>query len=310
MNICRYLITFLLIFTGVTLAEEVSVTVGEHTLKGELNAVDNNKNVIVFILPGSGPINKDGNITGLPGNNNAYKYLSEALNEKGFSTFRSDKRGVGDNVKIVTKQQDLRFSHYVTDAQKWINFLKTKGYTKVVLLGHSEGALIATLSASEEGVSHLICLAGAGRKASVVIEQQIKENSLPAVLEKSKEIIESLEKGVLVKDVPPGFETLFAPSLQPYLISWFKVDPVEAIAKVKVPVLIIHGTTDIQILEQDARNLHTAAKGSKLSIIKGMNHVLKEVEGDPAKQLPSYSDPKLKLHDKLIDSIVNHLSEK
>jgi len=56
---------------------------------------------------------------------------------------------------------------------------------------------------------------------------------------------------------------------------------------------------DLQTSVEDAKLLHASAKDSELLIIKGMNHVLKEIEGDLNTQLPSYLDPALPLQKEL-----------
>jgi fermentation-respiration switch protein FrsA (DUF1100 family) len=93
--------------------------------------------------------------------------------------------------------------------------------------------------------------------------------------------------------------------VQPYLISWFRYDPAKLIADLKVPVLIVQGTTDIQVTLADAKALAAANPRAKLLLIDGMNHVLKSVAStDPAKQMASYSDPNLQLAEGLLPAVV------
>ena len=62
----------------------------------------------------------------------------------------------------------------------------------------------------------------------------------------------------MVDDVPEGLYSLFRPSVQPYMISWFKYEPREIISRIDVPILIIQGDTDLQITVEDAKALHEA----------------------------------------------------
>ena len=165
-----------------------------------------------------------------------------------------------------------------------------------MLIGHSEGALVATLAASTDSVIGLISIAGAGRPASLVLKEQLQSHLPKELYTQAESIISNLEKGEIVKDTPAALNSLFRPSVQPYMISWFKIDPAKALSEVKVPILIIQGSTDLQTSVEDAKLLHTSAKNSELLIIKGMNHVLKEIEGNLDTQLPSYFDPALPLH--------------
>jgi pimeloyl-ACP methyl ester carboxylesterase len=72
------------------------------------------------------------------------------------------------------------------------------------------------------------------------------------------------------------------------------------LAKLKMPVLILQGDTDIQVQVADARRLAAAQPAAKLVIVNGMNHVFKLVEADQAKQIASYGDPALPVAPRLI----------
>ena len=71
----------------------------------------------------------------------------------------------------------------------------------------------------------------------------------------------------------------------------------------RIPVLVVQGTTDIQVAVTEAQALHVAKPDAKLLLIDGMNHVLKPVTSDPAKQAASYTDPLLPVVPELIDSV-------
>ena len=104
--------------------------------------------------------------------------------------------------------------------------------------------------------------------------------------------------------MPQALAALFRPSVQPYLISWEKYDPAQLMGKLKIPVLIVQGTTDIQVKLTDARLLSAAAPSAKLVIIEGMNHLMKDVSDDPAAQSKSYGDSSLPIDGKLVDAVV------
>lgn len=119
-------------------------------------------------------------------------------------------------------------------------------------------------------------------------------------MKKSEEIVQTLNEGKTAEKVPEVLNVLFRPSVQPYLISWFRYDPAQEIAKLPMPVLIVQGTTDVQVSVQDAKLLAKAKPFAKLCIIEGMNHVLKNISGDKEKQMRSYIDPALPVAPKLI----------
>ena len=117
----------------------------------------------------------------------------------------------------------------------------------------------------------------------------------------SDTIIAELEAGRAVKDVPKGLASLFRPSVQPFLISAFKHDPAKLVADVKCPVLVVAGSTDIQVSAEDAKRLGGGNPKAKVATVRGMNHVLKAAEGaTPLAQLRSYTDASLPLYPKLL----------
>ena len=298
-------ITFIILsLSSILSAEEVAIEVDGKVLKGELNVTEKKTSRVAFLVSGSGPTDKDGNTLGLPGKNNCLKYLSEYLNEGGMPTLRVDKRGVGASSDAGVEEVDLRFSTYVEDIGHWIGMLEEKGFTEIVLIGHSEGALVATLAAKHKSVIGLVSVAGAGRPASDVLREQLKPKLPKGLYEQADKAISSLAKGEAVKDFPPSLNTLFRPSVQPYLISWFNIDPAKALSGLTVPVLIVQGATDLQVTLADAKLLHAASKGGEIKVIEGMNHVLKEVEGDEKAQMASYFDPEIPIHQDLGDFIL------
>jgi len=82
--------------------------------------------------------------------------------------------------------------------------------------------------------------------------------------DESHAIMEELKKGRAVEEVRPELMSLFRPSVQPYMISWFKYDPAAEIANLEVPVLILQGTTDLQVPVEDAQLLAKAKPDAKL----------------------------------------------
>jgi uncharacterized protein len=104
-------------------------------------------------------------------------------------------------------------------------------------------------------------------------------------------VLDSLAAGRRVDTVPPLLFALFRPSVQPFLMSMFRQDP-QALARAwPAPLLVVQGTTDLQVSMADADRLAAARPDARLLRIEGMNHVLKAVSGDVQAQLPSYRTP-------------------
>jgi fermentation-respiration switch protein FrsA (DUF1100 family) len=74
-----------------------------------------------------------------------------------------------------------------------------------------------------------------------------------------------------------------------------------------VPVLILQGTNDIQVPATDADLLKKAKSDAVLTIIPGMNHILKEAPADREQNLATYSKPDLPLKPELVTAIVNFI---
>ena len=304
-------ISFLFFIAFMIKAQEVSIDVNGCTLKGSLEIPKANKPIdVVLIISGSGPTDRDGNSSVFPGKNNSLKMLADSLFENGIASLRYDKRGVGASDKV--KESDLTFDMYINDAVEWIKSLrKDKRFSKVIIAGLSEGSLIGMIAAERTDIDKFISLCGAGRPAYSLIEEQLRNNKVPnQLLNESKAIIDSLKLGITVKKVNPSLISIFRPSVQPYMISWFKYDPVKEISKLSVPILVIEGTTDIQIDVKDAKLLAAANKKAKLDIIENMNHILKIVPTrDRMKNLQSYYNPNLPLSAKLCKSIIKFIKQ-
>jgi fermentation-respiration switch protein FrsA (DUF1100 family) len=270
---------------------------------------------IALIIAGSGPTNRDGNTAGLKGPNNSIKLLAEGLAAQGIASLRYDKRGVGESVvpknpNLSLKESDLRFDTFIEDAVSWGRKLRAdRRFSFLAVIGHSEGSLIGMIAAKRLNADAYISIAGPGRPAHQVLLDQLKAGLSPDLLKSAEEIINQLAAGKTVESVPASLNFLLRPAIQPYLISWFHFDPADEISRLSVPVLIVQGTTDIQVSVEDARLLVRANPKAKLLIVEGMNHVLKAVPTDMAKQVASYSDPALPVVAELISGVSRFLNE-
>jgi pimeloyl-ACP methyl ester carboxylesterase len=288
-------------------AEPVELHTATGTIYGTLILpIQSSPMPVALLISGSGPTDRDGNSAMLPGKNNSLKYLAEALAEKGIASLRYDKRGIGQSRSAGLNESDLRFEQYAQDAAGWCDSLKKdKRFNSVWIIGHSEGSFIGMIAARETPVNGFISIAGIGVPAAQTIRMQLQGKVDAQTFSKVDSILNLLEKGKPVETIPPEplFASLFRSSVQPYLISWFKYDPAKEIAKLKIPLLVIQGTTDIQVREEDARILSQSNPNARLEIIDGMNHVLKQVPVDLTMQQKSYMDPDLPIDASLVRMI-------
>ena len=159
------------------------------------------------------------------------------------------------------------------------------------------------LAAEKEHVAGYISVSGIAERADKIMELQIKAQS-EEVAAKATVLLDSIRNGYTVENVPEELAALLHKSVQPYLRSWLKYVPGEEIKKVKEPILILQGTTDIQVEVAQAELLKKASPHAKLTIIKGMNHILKTAPADRQENMATYKDPALPLSTGLMGAIV------
>ena len=259
---------------------------------------------VAIIIAGSGPTDRNGNSTmGLM--NNAYQMMAHRLAEHGIASLRYDKRGIAASRAAVQNESDLTFDVYIGDVVSWIGLLRFGDrFNGIFVAGHSEGATLGLIASLRTPVNGYISIAGAGRPIDQVLREQLAAQLPPAMLAESNLILDSQKSGHLVEEVNPMLVSLYRPSVQPYLISWLKYNPAEEMAKLKIPVLIVQGTTDLQVGVDDAGRLAEALPDAKLLLIENMNHVLKEAGTDLQQNMGSYYDPERPLKEELVEELV------
>ncbi|MFC0605264.1 alpha/beta hydrolase family protein [Winogradskyella pulchriflava] len=268
-----------------------------------LSPTTNDKEVLAIIIAGSGPTNRNGNQNFLK--NNSLKKLAESLTNNGISTFRYDKRIV-KQIKKGNVDKDIMFDDFVSDASDVINYFKEEDkYSKIYVIGHSQGSLVGML-ASKDTVDGFISLAGAGNNIGDVLVEQVTKMA-PKLGEETQRIVNILKEGKTTTDYPNALASFFGQDLQPFMINWMQYNPTEVIKELKMPILIINGTKDLQVSESEAELLKTANENATLTIIENMNHVLFEIEGDDLENSKSYNESFRPISPQLIDSITEFI---
>jgi pimeloyl-ACP methyl ester carboxylesterase len=241
----------------------------------------------VLILAGSGPTDRDGNGPAL--STDTYKLLAQGFAAQGIRALRYDKRGIGGSRTLMTREEDARFSHFVDDAIAAIRALSARpDVSSVVVAGHSEGALVALLAAQKAGVAGVILLAATGRPLPAVLREQLQAAVSGPLQEEALRLLDRLAAGERVADVRPELTALFRPSVQPYLISLIAIDPAAELAKLNVPVLLLHAERDLQISRSDFEALRKARADIRTVVLPQANHVLKTAPADRAGNFAVY----------------------
>ena len=277
-------------------------------INGELIEVNPNYSDLVIIVAGSGPTDMNGNNKLYE--NNSYKMLAEALKEKEISSYRYDKRGVGKSLGKISSENEIKFYDYVRDLIEIIShFKKLDKFKNITIIGHSEGSLVGMLACQKINVEGYISIAGPAKTILKTLKRQLSFQ--PGFIQSmSQPILEKLENSELVDSIPPLLMSIFRPSIQSYLIDWDAYDPVKEISKIDIPILIIQGTTDIQVEVEDAIMLNNSSEGSKLQIIEGMNHVFRQASDIRLLNLQTYGNPELPIDNNMVNIISEFIDKK
>lgn len=259
----------------------------------------------VIIISGSGPQNCDGNSPdGFTFQTDIYRDIAIELSKKGFAVLRYDDRGVG---KSEGNFQTSIFSDFLNDAKAALAFLKTRTEIdkgKILLLGHSEGGIIASIIASEDPSINQILLMGTPAKSlKHVLKEQldlIKDEKLRKITECNQEILfKAVEEGLDWKDIDG----------RRVFLGWFRehfqLDPLKIISKVKCPVSILHGRNDIQVLPYHALLykdiLEKIGVRYRIKIFDDLDHLFMKSE---SKSLSYYFDSKRKVDRNFLDTLL------
>lgn len=240
------------------------------TLTYPLNYDPKKEYPVVLFISGSGSQNRDEEIF----DHKPFFVLADYLARNGIASLRYDDRGTGRSTGVPTACTTEDFTR---DAQAGIEHLKKKyPFKKIGVIGHSEGGTIAFRLAAENVVDFIISMAGTGIKGDTLLTEQL--NAINRIAGKPSDLtIESMK-------------TALGPQQNTPWMKWFlEYDPAPTIASVKIPVMAINGSKDMQVLAKSnltaIRNL-LKENPSGQNLIKeypGLNHLFQHCQsGSPA----------------------------
>ena len=306
-----YMITALFLFlfsNGISQENfvEEDLEINQYT-NGTLSLPSNKEaeSLIIFIQ-GSGPTDRNGNQAMMK--NDGMKKMARELASNGIASFRYDKRIFKMN-ELKIKEEDLRFEDLVKDAKDVLVYFEEKDqFDNLIIAGHSQGSLVGMLAAKESADAY-ISLAGAGEPIDSIIVDQINKMA-PQLGENARTAFNEIRENGTTTNYSPMLETIFKPSIQPYMNSWMQYDPSKEIKNLDMPVLIISGTADIQVDVKEAEMLKNASEDAQLEIVEHMNHIFRKIESeDKLVNTKSYNEPNLPLHPELIPIITDFIKE-
>jgi len=267
----------------------------------------------VLFLVGSGPLDRNENSAAI--HINFFPQLVDTLAPNGFATLRFDKRGTGKSGGDF-KQADV--TDFLRDARAALRFLKKQpevDSSRVAILGHSEGAILGLMLASSgTPMGGLVMMAGTARNLGDVVLDQIayllklqgkSETEITQKLREEEEFFRKIKEGKLTGFTAQGNANWWQEHLQ--------FNPLEAVCKIKTPLLILNGGKDYQVLaEKDARPLYRKAKSCgvevTLKIYPGLDHLFESVKGKSTPE--KYLTPGRKIPAQVKADLVRWLTEK
>lgn len=240
----------------------------------------------VVLISGSGYQNRDEEVMG----HKPFLVIADALTRAGIAVLRYDDRGVGESEgnPFGNTTADLSW-----DAQAALKYLKGRPEISFAgLAGHSEGGAIAFIVAARDpSCDFVISLAGPGVRGDQILlsqqwvilsgsgvpEEQLKQ--IAAANERlfnqiiSSEANDEALRGKLM-ELAGGQEAAVNQVIEPWMYYFIKYDPTQDIAAVKVPLLALNGTKDVQVICDLNLNAIAAANPDATIVrFEGLNHL-------------------------------------
>ena len=245
----------------------------------------------VVTITGSGPQDRDERISIVRGYA-LFRQVADTLSRRGFAVLRLDDRGTGESGGRFAGSTTKDFSDDVEDALAWLRREPGIDTTRIALLGHSEGGIIAPMVAAHEpSIAALVLLAGPawdGRRVLVyqnawLLKKKLAGNALDSAMVAAKQGIDSLA------------------AADPWFGFFVGHDPLPLARKLSKPrVLLLQGETDRQVSAEQVDELAAAFKASgnrdvTVHKLPATNHLfLHDPSGDPSgyAMLPSGQVPR------------------
>ncbi len=213
--------------------EEMTFECGDAVLCGTLTKPDgaDHDTPILLMVSGSGQQDRDETIM----EHKPFAVIADAFARNGIATLRYDDRGVGKSTGDVSAATTDTFA---ADALAGIRHLRSLGYNKVGILGHSEGGTIAFMLAAEEGgPDFIISMAGMAEKGEATL---LAQTELIAIVQG---LPEDQAKAYAKQAVASTKATA-----NPWMKRLLELDPAPYISKVTCPVLALNGEKDLQVI--------------------------------------------------------------
>jgi len=259
---------------------------------------------LVVLVAGAGRTDRNGNNVDVPGKTDTLKQLAQMLRQRGVGSIRFDKRGTGEAYKLEKPGQMTSFTQHVKDIAQVISSvsaLPREG--RLIVAGMNEGAwqasaALAQLSTDTE-VDGFVVLDASGVGPMETLAQSV-ENLPPDLKATALEAAHALVSSGKLIDVPQELANFFSPNRTAWLATWLAFDPVAALRAVRIPILLVYGTRDMQVDRAAFGKLVEAAPNAGVRVVPDMNYALKIVHSDD-ENYAAFTDPSFKVPPALAD---------
>jgi len=273
--------------------KDIHFTSGTVQIEGTILSPDSDgKFPAVILIPGSGQLDRDENHKKI--HLNAFREIAEFLAKHNVATLRYDKRGVGTS---GGNYWETGFYDNVADAESALNYLKTNSNIKadrIFLLGHSEGALIATkLSGEMIDAAGIILLAGAAQSGEEIMKWQALQvaKGLKGInkwliklfrINAAKAQQKQLDK--IKKSTKNHYRVQYIAKINAkWMREFLAYYPAQDLPKIRIPVLAITGSKDIQVNPEDLKLMAEIVQAPFEShLVSDMSHILRREDGEPS----------------------------
>lgn len=276
------------------MAREVSFANGDVLLAGTLTLPEHTTGTrlpAAVLIHGSGPQDRNENSAAL--STNIFRDLAHYLSARGVAVLRYDKRGVGQSTGNLA---EAKMTDLVSDAKAAVSFIRSLPEVdpdQVVLIGHSEGGVLAPIVAADDPeIAAVVLLAGAARSLDKIITDQVVylNRQMGTTEEQMQEVLRAQE--VFYALAKSGQEWGVVQGQMTYL-GWFREhflhDPLATIVKVKAPILILQGEKDFQVPKGEAIALGEALAQAghpdyQVVMFPNLDHLFMFTEGESTLQ--------------------------
>jgi hypothetical protein len=257
------------------------------------------------LLTGSGPQDRDETLFG----HKPFLVIADHLTRIGMAVLRVDDRGVGRSAGTLagTTDEDL-----TDDALACVDFLKSRKElepSEIGLIGHSEGAMIASMAAARsQKVAFIVMLAGPGVRGDQLLREQglqmLRARNAPqSALDRQVKLQSAMFQIVEHEKDPATAEAKLRQLLgsTPNALAQIRAvnssqirfmlsyDPATTLKKLRCPVLAMNGTNDRQVWYKQnlpaigAALAESGTKDYEIVALPDLNHLFQTSKtGSPA----------------------------